>query len=100
MNARGSGRRDGHRREADVRRAGFYGQRQYVLWRNRAGIIVRVAPEACAEALALPNADVMDFTGRPVRGWIHVESAGLASDEELHDWMARGMCFAATLPAK
>ena len=24
----------------------------------------------------------------------------LASDEKLHDWMARGMSFAATLPAK
>ena len=67
---------------------------------TEAGIIVRVGPEAYEEALALPHAGVMDFTGRPMRGWIHVESEGLASDEELHDWMTRGMRFAATLPAK
>ena len=64
------------------------------------GLMVRVGPESYADALAQPHAGVMDITGRPMRGWVLVEPAGLESDPSLEEWVARGAGFAATLPAK
>ena len=64
------------------------------------GLMVRVGPEGYAEALALPHAGVMDLTGRPMRGWVMVQPAGLESDADLNQWVGRGAEFAATLPAK
>ena len=64
------------------------------------GLMVRVGPEGYAEALTLPHAGVMDITGRPMRGWVLVQPAGLVSRAGLADWVERGVAFAATLPAK
>ncbi len=64
------------------------------------GLLVRVGPESYEEALALPHAGVMDITGRPMRGWVLVEPAGLESDAGLSRWVGWGANFAAALPAK
>ena len=64
------------------------------------GLMVRVGPEGYAEALTLPHAGVMDLTGRPMRGWVLVQPAGLESDPGLNQWVSRGAEFSATLPAK
>lgn len=64
------------------------------------GLIVRVGPEGYAEALALPHAGVMDLSGRPMRGWVLVQPAGLKSDADLNRWLGRSVEYAATLPAK
>ena len=64
------------------------------------GLMVRVGSEGYEEALTLPHAGVMDMTGRPMRGWVLVQSAGLESDAGLNQWVGRGAEFAATLPAK
>ncbi len=64
------------------------------------GLMVRVGPEGYEEALALPHAGVMSMTGRPMRGWVLVQPAGLESDAGLNQWVGRGAEFAATLPAK
>ena len=63
-------------------------------------LMVRVGPEGHEEALALPHAGVMDVTGRPMRGWVLVQPAGLESDAGLRQWVKGGVEFAATLPAK
>ena len=64
------------------------------------GLMVRVGPEDYADALTLPHAGVMDITGRPMRGWVLVEPAGLETDASLKTWVFRGAGFAATLPPK
>ena len=64
------------------------------------GLIVRVGVDAYDDALALPHAGLMDFTGRPMRGWIMVEPDGLASDDDLAVWVSRATEFVATLAAK
>jgi hypothetical protein len=43
------------------------------------------------------GARIMDFTGRPMRGWLLV--AGVDADD-LGDWVDRVTAFAATLPPK
>ena len=42
----------------------------------------------------------MDFTGRPMRGFVVVEAEGIASDADLRDWLDRGVGFALSLPPK
>jgi hypothetical protein len=42
----------------------------------------------------------MDFTGRPMRGFIYVEPAGTADEEALAAWVREGLGYAASLPPK
>ena len=63
-------------------------------------IIVRVGAERYEDALNLPHAREMDFTGRPMRGFVVVASEGIASDERLNEWVRRGVQFAISLPPK
>ncbi len=63
-------------------------------------LMVRVGPDAYAEALGLPHAREMDFTGRSMRGMVFVSHDGIAEDEDLEEWLRRGMAFAGSLPPK
>ncbi len=61
-------------------------------------LMVRVGPERHDEAVARHHARIMDFTGKPMRGYIFVHQQGLRSDAELGEWLGLGLAFAATLP--
>jgi TfoX/Sxy family transcriptional regulator of competence genes len=63
-------------------------------------LMVRVGAEAYADCLALPHAREMDVTGRPLRGMVMVDGAGVADDEALAAWIGRAMDFVAALPPK
>lgn len=63
-------------------------------------LMVRVGPDATADALARPHARPMDFTGRPMRGMVYVAAAGTKKDDDLKGWVERGLKFVKTLPAK
>ena len=67
---------------------------------NGDDLVVRVGPEAYEEALALPHARKMDFTHRPLRGFVYVAAGGTESDEHLADWVGRGVSYASSLPPK
>jgi TfoX/Sxy family transcriptional regulator of competence genes len=63
-------------------------------------LMVRVGPAAYEAALKQPHARPMDFTGRPLRGFVYVAPAGFDSKGSLEAWVARGAEFVASLPAK
>ncbi len=63
-------------------------------------LMVRTGPESYEAALHEPHAREMDFTGRPLRGFIYVSADGLTSDGDLRAWVERGARFAESLPAK
>ena len=90
----------------DVSERRMFGGLAFMLAGNMAcGIIgddlmVRVGPQAWQEALALPHAREMDFTGRSSRGMVYVGPAGTAEDDDLGTWVDRGVAFARTLPPK
>ncbi|MEV6513735.1 hypothetical protein [Streptomyces sp. NPDC051642] len=44
-----------------------------------------------------PATRVFDMTGRPIRGWILVDSSVLAEDDALGRWVDEGHGFAASL---
>lgn len=63
-------------------------------------LMLRVGPQAYEECLKLPHARPMDFTGRPMKGFLYVVETGKLQDAELREWLDRGLRFVATLPAK
>jgi TfoX/Sxy family transcriptional regulator of competence genes len=63
-------------------------------------LMVRVGGEEYDELLRRPHARPMDFTGRPMKGFLFVDAAGLEADGELAAWVERGVKHALSLPAK
>lgn len=60
-------------------------------------LMVRVGPTAYDAALSRPHAREMDFTGKPLRGFVYVAPAGFASTGALRAWVARAVDFASSL---
>jgi TfoX/Sxy family transcriptional regulator of competence genes len=63
-------------------------------------LIVRVGPAGYQQALTRPHTRPFDMTGRAMTGWVVVEPAGCASEQELHAWLELGLAFARSLPGK
>lgn len=64
------------------------------------GGMFRVGPERMAEALAVPGARPMDFTGRPMKGFVECAPETLADDAARARLLDIALDFAATLPPK
>ena len=63
-------------------------------------LMVRSGPDRHPEALERPHARPMDFTGRPMKGFVFVTQPGIASDADLQEWLRLGVEFAESLPRK
>lgn len=60
----------------------------------RSELMVHVGPDAHDEAVSLPHARAMDFTRRPMRGFVQVAPPGFEEDADLRAWLARGLAYA------
>src|SRR5262245_36994855 len=56
-------------------------------------LMVRILEEEMASALKHPHVRPMDFTGRPLRGFVYVAPHGVATDDSLRRWVLKGMAF-------
>ena len=63
-------------------------------------LMVRVGKDEYEAALARPHARPMDFTGRPMRGWVVVGPEATDDDASLEDWVATGAAYALSLSPK
>jgi hypothetical protein len=63
-------------------------------------LMARVGPSAYEDSLSRPHAREMDFTGKPMKGYVFVDAAGLATEPALRFWLDRSLAFVATLPGK
>jgi len=63
-------------------------------------LMVRIGPDSYEQALHLPHAREMDFTGRPLKGMVYVDAAGVRTAKQLKAWIERGIQFVNSLPAK
>jgi TfoX/Sxy family transcriptional regulator of competence genes len=61
-------------------------------------LMVRVGPERYDEALQKPHVRPMDFTGRPMKGYVYVGPPGRRTDAALSAWVNLSASFVATLP--
>lgn len=57
-------------------------------------IVARLSPEEADGLLEQPGVRPMDFTGRPMRGWLYVDGLALASEAALAAWIDRCVGFA------
>jgi hypothetical protein len=63
-------------------------------------LMVRVGKGAHGEAVARPGARIMEFTGRPMAGWIVVDRTGFEDHADFGRWVDQGVAYAESLPAK
>jgi TfoX/Sxy family transcriptional regulator of competence genes len=56
-------------------------------------LMARIGPEGYDEALRKPACAPMDFTGRPMRGFVFVNPEGLATENDLQDWLKQALEF-------
>jgi TfoX/Sxy family transcriptional regulator of competence genes len=63
-------------------------------------LMVRVGPDRYAESLTAPHVRPMDFTGRPMSGYIFVGASGTKSTDAVRKWVDLGAAFVATVPKK
>lgn len=63
-------------------------------------LMARVGPDNYLAALQQPHVRQMDFTGKPMKGYVFVSSDGIASDQQLEKWAELCLHFVDTLPAK
>jgi TfoX/Sxy family transcriptional regulator of competence genes len=66
---------------------------------NRDELIVRVHPDDEAAALARPHARPMDFTGRPMRGFVTIRPEGLKG-RALARWVRSAVAHAEAAPPR
>jgi TfoX N-terminal domain len=57
-------------------------------------LVVRVAPDGWEGALRRPHTRPMDFTGRPMRGFLYVAPRGTRDGRSLRRWVGEGVAFA------
>ena len=64
------------------------------------GLMLRVGPGRFEDALARPGARPMDFTGRPMVGYVYVARSACETDADLKSWLDEALSFVETLPPK
>ncbi len=62
--------------------------------------VARVGPQQQATLETEPGARPMDFTGRPMKGWLYVSPDGTETDASLRRWVERSLAFNGTLDQK
>lgn len=63
-------------------------------------LMARVGPANYEQALAQPNVRVMDFTGKPLKGYVFVDPPGFENDRDLAKWVELCHRFVQSLPPK
>ena len=63
-------------------------------------LVVRVNPEDSDTLLKKPHVRPMDFTGKPMKGFLYISSGGYKTDKQLGNWLERSIDSVSSLPAK
>jgi hypothetical protein len=63
-------------------------------------LMVRVGPDSYDRILRERHARRMDFTGRPMKGFVYVVPSGYEADVDLQRWVNLNVSYVASLPAK
>jgi hypothetical protein len=67
---------------------------------GQGGLMARVAPEETEALLAQEHVQPFEMRGRQMEGWLRVEDAGIATQDQLDPWVRRGVAYARSLPPK
>jgi hypothetical protein len=93
--------------EATLSEKKMFGGLAFLIGGNRAiaasgggGLMVRVDPDQSEALVSTTSATVMVMRGRPMSGWLYLETSAVAAAGELEEWVGRGVSFARSLPPK
>jgi TfoX/Sxy family transcriptional regulator of competence genes len=67
---------------------------------SRGGLMLRVDPAETDALLSKPFAGTFEMRGRAVEGWLRIDPEGVRTKRQLQRWVARGVTYARSLPAK
>jgi hypothetical protein len=67
---------------------------------GQGGLLLRCDPGETEALLGRPHAAVFEMRGRAMDGWLRVDPAGLRTGRQLARWVALGVSYARSLPAK
>ena len=63
-------------------------------------LMLRLGPDRAERALEEPHVRPMDFTGRPMKGYVYVAPAATRTEARLREWLGLARDFVGTLPPK
>lgn len=63
-------------------------------------LMARVGPAQHDQALKWPHARLMDFTGKPIRGFLYVQPAGIKTAAQLRRWVAACVAHVRSIPPR
>lgn len=63
-------------------------------------LVLRLGEEGVSKALDKPYAREMDFTGKPLKSMVYIGPAGYRTETQLRRWVAQGVDYVKSLPAK
>jgi TfoX/Sxy family transcriptional regulator of competence genes len=63
-------------------------------------LMARVGPPSYDAALARNHVREMNFTGKPMKGYVFVDAPGFERDDDLTNWVEQCRRFITTLPPK
>lgn len=93
--------------DAEVTEQKMFGGLAFLIGGNMAvaasgqgGLMVRVDPTESDSFVAKSNARPMEMRGRPMRGWLRVDTGDVRTKRELARWVNMGVAYARSLPAK
>ncbi|PXY29109.1 RNA methyltransferase [Prauserella sp. PE36] len=67
---------------------------------GQGGLMVRVDPEDTGVLTGEAGVQPMVMRGRELRGWLHVDASAVRARDQLERWVALGVGYARSLPAK
>lgn len=63
-------------------------------------LVARLGPARAEDALREKHVRPMDFTGRPMKGYVYVAPAGFQAETQLREWVSATLNFVDTLPPR
>jgi TfoX/Sxy family transcriptional regulator of competence genes len=61
------------------------------VWKEE--LMCRIDPEKQEEALETTGCRIMDFTGKPMKGWVLIDDSGMRNATELSYWIDLALDF-------
>jgi hypothetical protein len=67
---------------------------------GQGGMLLRCDPAQTADLVSHPHVQRFEMRGREMDGWLRVDPTAVARDDDLRQWVGRGVAYARSLPAK
>lgn len=67
---------------------------------GQGGLLLHIDPADAAGLVEEPHVRRAEMRGRVMDGWLRVDAEAVATDNDLRAWVAHGVSYARSLPAK